>query len=338
MNKIVGGYQGPILSHQYFGWGTAAVLIVGLLLWRRDLRLWLFGAVTVASGLLALGQQHGTWLPWQALSTVPLFENVIPSRFLVETYLAVAVMVALIVDHAHHAAADSLSRRRLERGAGWWAGAVGIAVAAVALVPIVDYLVPSLPFTTQAVTLPTWFSSAVPHLARHRQVVLVFPAPFSLSQSALTWQAVDHDAFSVAGQGGPGGLPSRAGGEAAGLAVISDASVDFQGQTIGPDSIVAVRHALDGWGVTTVVIPDQPSLPTYDQIDSVTKAAALMAAATGQLPAHQANAWVWTGVRHSGPPVAVSSQRFTECTTGLADHGNSAVHRATTCVLASPQP
>ncbi len=332
LNRIVGGYQGPDLSRQYFGWGTAAVLVAGLVLWRRDLRLWLFGALAVVTGVLALGQQHSMWLPWQALSTLPLFENIIPSRFLVETYFAVAVMVALIVDHAHHAAIDILDSRRKSPGNAWWARCAGIAVAAVALVPIADYLAPGLPFTVQPITLPTWFRSVAPHLRGH-QVVLVLPAPFSLNQSALTWQAVDHDAFTMAGQVGPGGQAARAGVEAGGLTVLSDASVYLGGTPPGRRPIAAAREALDGWGVTTVIIPDQPSLPTYDQIVSVPTAVALITAATGTLPEYRAGAWVWTGVQHSGPPVSVSSTRFTECTLFLPSHGASAVHRAIACVL-----
>ena len=333
LNRIVGGYQGPALSHQYFGWGTVAVLVVGLVLWRRDLRLWLFGALSVVTGVLALGQEHGTWLPWQALSTLPLFENIIPSRYLVETYLTVAIMVAIIVDHAHRAASESLHARQKGRGSAWWSGAVGIAVAAVAIVPIADYLAPGLPLTVQPITLPTWFRAVAPHLTAH-QVVLVFPAPFSLSQSALTWQAVDHDAFSLAGQGGPGGQASRAGVEAAGVTVLSDASVDFGAEPTGPGPIAAARRALDGWGVTTVVIPDQPGLPTYDQIVSVPRAAALITAATGRRPEHRSDAWVWSGVQHAGPPVLTSADRFTECTEFLPSHGAPAVDRATSCVLA----
>jgi hypothetical protein len=333
LNKIVGGYQGPILSREYFGWGTAAVLVVGLVLWRRDRRLWLFGALTVVTGVLALGQQHGTWLPWQALSNLALFENIIPSRFLVETYMAVAVMVALIVDHAHHATVETLVSRESGSRSAWWAGFVGIAVAAVALVPIADYLAPGLPFTAQPVTLPTWFRSVAPHLRGH-QVLLVLPAPFSLSQSALTWQAVDHDTEPMAGQGGPGGQAARAGVEAEGLTALSDASVDFGDDPAGPGPIAAVRRALEGWGVTTVVIPDQASLPAYDQIVSVPRAVALITAATGRLPEHRANAWVWTRVQDAGPPLLVSARRFTECTEFLPPHGAPAVDRAISCVLA----
>jgi hypothetical protein len=165
-------------------------------------------------------------------------------------------------------------------------------------------------------------------------VLLVFPAPFSHSQSALTWQAVDDDTFSMAGQGGPGGQASRAGPEAEGLGVLSDASVDFRGQAIGPAEITAVRRALDGWGTTAVVIPDQPRLPSYDHIVSVTRASALITAATGALPEYRSSAWVWNGVQHSGPSVLLSQERFTECTEFLPSQGAPAVRRATSCVLA----
>ena len=41
---IVGAYQGPILSPQYFGLGVILVCLGGLIVWRKDRILWLFGA------------------------------------------------------------------------------------------------------------------------------------------------------------------------------------------------------------------------------------------------------------------------------------------------------
>ncbi len=51
----LGGYQAPTLNGQYFGIGMAIVLVIGVILWRRDRRLWLFGAVTVLSVPLSFG-------------------------------------------------------------------------------------------------------------------------------------------------------------------------------------------------------------------------------------------------------------------------------------------
>jgi hypothetical protein len=345
LNRLIGGYQGPAFSHQYFGLGIAAVLIAGLVIWRRDLRLWLFGAMAVIAATLSLGAKTGLWLPWQSLAGLPLLENVIPNRFTVITYFAVAVMVGLIVDHTYrtvagrrdaaldgpapatvgHPGARRLSRRGL---------VVAAAVAAVALGPIAAYLAANAPLTAQPVVLPTWFRTVVPTL-RSRQVILVFPAPFSHRESAMTWQAVDSNAYSMVGVGGPGGVPSRSGAQQEGLTAISNASASFTTQTVGPGTIVAVRRALKAWGVTAVVIPDQPHLPAYDQINPVSFAAALVTAATGQLPKHRADAWVWMDVALPGTPALASIGKFTACTAGVAPHGSAAVDHASRCVLAT---
>jgi hypothetical protein len=206
-------------------------------------------------------------------------------------------------------------------------------VAAVVLVPSGVYLSAGLPFTTQPVLVPTWFKTVAPHL-HGRQVLLILPAPFAVTQTAMTWQAVDEMAFSMVGQGGPAGVLARAGAERAGQSAITDATFFFSPtQAItGPDA-VATRQALHGWGVTMVVVPDQPRLPAYERIRSVTAAAALMTAATGTLPVQQADAWVWTGVdraRRWQPP---STDDLSRCLTGLGYDGTSAIEAAASCVL-----
>ena len=333
-----GGYQGPSLSPQYLGFGVVAVLVGGVALWWRDRRLWLFGAIAAVTVAFSLGSAVGSWRPWEIFSSLPELENIIPSRFVLLTYLAVAVMVGLIVDHAFVAVRGRRGARRVHaaehRSRPWAGAAVGLVVAAAAIVPLAVYLAQSTPMTTQPVVLPTWFRTVAPHL-RGRQVLLVFPVPFATIQSSLTWQAVDGMHYSMVGGGGPGGVVQRAGGERQGQAVIANASVDFKGQTITPADIVSVRRALDDWGATMVVIPDQNDLPPYDRISSVVSAAALVTAATGALPVHQAQAWVWSGVDHAGPSAVLPAAAFAACTAGEAVRGTVPVARATACVLAS---
>jgi hypothetical protein len=337
----VGGYQGPSLSSQYFGFGAVAVLVGGVAVWWRDRRLWLFGAVAVITAVFSWGAAPKSWRPWQLFSGLPQLENIIPSRFVLITYLAVAVMVGLIVDHTfvavsgRHAAkrAHAAERRRQRRRP--WSGAVaGLVVATVAVVPPAVYLAQSMPITTQPVVLPAWFQNVAPHL-RGRQVLLVLPVPFAAIQSSLTWQAVDAMHYSMVGGGGPGGVTQRAGKERKGQVVIANASFAFNGQTVTPADIVSVRRALDDWGVTMVVIPDQNDLPPYDRISSVVSAAALITAATGAPPVHQAQAWVWTGVDRAGRSVVPPTAAFAGCTAGEATSGTVPVERATACVLAS---
>lgn len=346
----IGGYQGPWLSGQYFGIGAAAVVLGGFIMWRRDRRLWLFGALTVISLVLALGARKGLFLPWQWFAGLPLLQNVIPGRFIVITYLAVSVMLGLIVDHVHDsigtrittppattppaaAAPRSTKEHDAHRAprAGW---IVGVIVAAIALAPPGAYLAAIVPMTTQPVALPAWFRTVAPRLGEH-QVLLVLPAAYAGIQSAMTWQAVDRMRFSMVGGGGPGGIPPRAGSERKGEAVIgtttySDSSIAAD---IEPDSISSVRRALGGLGVTMVVIPDQSRLPLYDRITSVPFAVALMTAATGQKPVHQADAWVWSGVNHDhSPPIGAAG--LSRCASDAAALRAESVDDVVSCVLA----
>jgi hypothetical protein len=344
-NRMQGGYQGPALSYQYFGTWMVVVLLGGVAVWRHDRRLWLFGAIAVISGVLSLGTRPDIWLPWQALQNLPLLENVVPYRLVLVTYLAVAVMLGLIVEHVYvsvNRLRRSAPRAGAERTSPWtrlpaWTGAGAAAVVAViALVQPASYLAQTIPMTTVPVAVPTWFTAVAPHLPRH-QVLLIIPAPFTSFDNSMTWQALDKMDFSMVGEGGPGGMLVETGTELKGAQVIAKVSSQTpRARTLSADGVAQVRQALHDWRVTMVVLPDQPGLPAYDQIHSVTLAAALITAATGRLPVLQANAWVWAGVEHSGAVANTESTRVAECTTAVQPRGARAVRRATACVLASP--
>jgi len=334
-------YFGPLISNQYFGIGVVVVLVGGLVAGRRDRRQWLFGAIALIAFALSLGVKSYP-LPWSLFAHLPLFENIVPLRFVLIPYLAVGVMLGLIVEHTY----SGVNRRRIEAPESsprqeaesrWWSrcprwagSAAGVTVAAIALIPPAAYLAQGLPFATQPVVLPTWFRTISPHLKGH-QVLLMFPDDGS--GSPLTWDAVGGIHYSMVSEGTTSSLRA-AGKELRGATILTGISAPLSPPlSISNADIIAVRQALNGWGVTMVVIPDQPKLPIYDQIQSVTLAAALITAATGQLPAHQAKAWVWSGVNRSGPPVITGTGRLSQCTTGVATHGPAAVDHASRCVL-----
>ena len=339
----LGGYQGPLLSTQYFGFGLLVVVVGGVTVWRHDRRLWLFGAITVVSVALSVGVNHDFLLKFAA--RVPLVDDIVPDHLVFISYGAAAIMLGLIVDNCYRsvnrrpeASLDPDTRQSVPNGRsrwpGWAASVTALVVAGVALVPGAVYLAQTVPVTTRSVVLPEWFRVVAPHLTGH-QVVLVLPA-YAEYDTATTWQAVDGMHYTMVGEGPPAGLDERAGKERAGATVIAAVSTSSNGQgSAKPGDIRAVRMALDDWGVTTVVIPDQPALPAYDQIPSVTYAAAVITAATGELPIHQAGAWVWTGVDEAvtGPPLTSSS--VAECAKGVATRGVLAVEHATSCVLAT---
>jgi hypothetical protein len=283
------------------------------------------------------------WSLWRLFVRFPLMDNIIPSRFLLITYLAAAVMLGLIVDRARtdvnrwlapRAAVGGSGPNRLWRMAGT---AAGVVVALIALVPIASYYSSGIPLTTQPVVLPTWFRTVAPHLGPG-QVVLAFPVPFTLFETAMTWQAVDGMSYAMVGGGGPGALAARAGKEVVGQTDIGNLSISSaNSQTISPQEVAAVRHALDGWGVTMVVVPDPSHLPVYEQLHQVRGATVLMTAATGQQPIRQADAWVWTGVDHAGAPVLSSTARLSACGLGPPNGTVASIERSTACVLGAPK-
>jgi hypothetical protein len=321
-----GGYQAPTLSPQYLGLGLVAVLAVGLVAWRRDLRLWLFAAVGVTAVLLSSGLQFHSWTLWRLFVHWPQMDNIIPSRFLLIIYLAAAVMLGLIVDHTYATVGDRL---HLRGPTSWWPAAVGLVVAAIALVPIGWYWAGGVPLTIQPVEVPTWFRTVAPHLHGH-QVVLAFPAPFDLYQSAMTWQAVDGMSFAMVGGGGPDALTERAGSEAAGQVAIGLLSVGGA-QAITTRDVTEVRRALDGWGVTTVVLPDPAGLPRYEQLPRVRTTVVLMTAVVGRAPVLQDGAWLWTGVDRAGPSVATAA--VGDCGQGPEDGTVASIDQSVACVL-----
>ena len=213
----------------------------------------------------------------------------------------------------------------------WIAAAAGVAVAAVAIVPIAAYLAPTVPLAAQPVVLPTWFRTVAPHLHGH-QVLLVFPVPNQIIESSMTWQAVDGMAYSMVLGGGPGGILARAGREQAGEAVIGTASFSFTPQVLHPGDVAAARRALDEWGVTTVVVPDQPGLAPYDRVAWVPFTVGIMTAALGRPPERRAEAWVWTGVGSAGSPADPSPQEFDRCTALGRPGGPTAIAAVAACV------
>ncbi len=331
--RTYGGYQAPLLSAQYFGIGLLLVLVVGLVLWRRDLRLWLFALGIVFSVSISFGLAFHNWTVWRLFVRIPLMDNIIPSRFLLVTYLCAAVMLGLVVDHARADAPGWLLRWRASGRPSKRTGLLaGLAVSLLALLPIAVYWADGVPFTTQAVVLPDWFRTHATGTAT-RQVVLAFPVPFGLFQSPMTWQAVDRMAFDQVGGGGPGSIPSRAGRERAGQRYIGDVSVSKGSPVISPDGVSATRSALDGWGVTTIVIPDPGPLPSYERLHALRSAVVLMSAATGRAPARSANAWVWTQVQRSGPPAPASAAGLARCGAGPEAGSVGSIERSAICVV-----
>jgi hypothetical protein len=321
LDHLLGGYQGPILSDQFLGVGLLVVLVVGVVVWRHDRRLWLFGAVGIVSAVLSLGVKAPAsgagafiahWLPWRLVAGLPVLNDVYPYRIIFITYMAAAVMLGVIIDHTYWSVRRRAGARMASRVRPWVAGAAGLGVAVVALAPLAAFESQTFPLTTRTVDLPAWFTRVAPHLPGH-QVLLAFPARagvISDNDNPMAWQAVDGMDYSIVEAGGPSGIPQRAGPERLGQVALAGASRPPGAAASVPVGAAAdVRRALADWGVTLVVIPDQAGLPAYDQISSAPAAVRLISAATGERPIHQDDAWVWSGVATAVRRHAVSRPR-----------------------------
>ncbi|HEX4244992.1 MAG TPA: hypothetical protein VHY77_05450, partial [Acidimicrobiales bacterium] len=325
---LFGGYQGRPLAGEYFGYPLFAVLLVGLAVWWRDRKLWFFALLGAASVALSLSTvvTHNSWIPWvpwEIVANLPVIQNVIQDRLIGFTYLFAAIMLALILAHARSAVLGRfLPARRHAGGHGgprrsWWGrgAALGVAlvIALVALVPIARTNWGTTPLAMQPSYVPRWFTQVAPKLPPN-QVILAYPTAFSGIQSSMAWQAIDGMQFAMAGGGGPEGIPSRAGKERPGFIIIGDASLSFGPlPPATPANLAAVRQALDGWGVTMVVVPNDPDLPAYEHGSNLSYALGLFSAALGEAPRYQDHAWVWSNVPAAPPPAAVDPTAFDAC-------------------------
>ena len=311
-----GGYQGPVLANLgYLGLGVNVVSVVGTVMWRRDRRLLLFAVVGLVAVVLSLGPGHGLWVPWEVLQHVPWIGDIVEVRFVLVVNLCLAVMVGLVVDHAHSALETRNSSRsgvstvRLSAGLAW-------GLVALTLLPSLVALWPNLPLTTRAVVLPTWFARNGTTLPPG-QVILAYPVPSSGLQSSEAWQADNGMAWAQASGGGPQGQPFRAGPARPGFEVLSAASLPLgPAPDPSPTNLAAVRDAIRLWGVTTVVVPDQPGLPLYQQGRSGAYASGFFSAVFGTPPIYRDSAWVWNAVGSAPDPASLSAADFANCTTG----------------------
>jgi hypothetical protein len=301
---------------------VVVVAVAGLMVWRRDRRLLLFAGLAVVAAVASLAPGHGYWVPWQVVDRLPWVGDIVEVRFTAVITLCLAVMVAVVIDRCRAVAAPRVSAV----GGG---GVVAVVIAVAMLIPTAVVLWPNVPLTVRAVVLPRWYAEVGARLPPGR-VVLSYPLAFSGLQSDQAWQAVNRMRWAAAGGGGPEGQPGRAGNARAGSDVLFAASLPLGTPPVPtPSNLGAVRGALAQWGVTTIVVPDQPGLPLYEQGRSVAYAVGLFTAAVGRPPVYDHSAWVWSGVTRTGPAVAVTGAAFDACV-ATTDSGS-----VPACVLAA---
>jgi hypothetical protein len=303
--RAFGGYLGPAVpSPSYLGPGFFLLVVVGVIVWRSDRRLWFFGSLGVITFAFSLRVSGHTWGPWSLLYHRAVFDNVIQSRFDAVFVLCASVMVAIVVDRTRTWASDEFLHRRDEaaRSEGSSAGhRVGAAVAVVAMaivvVPTAIVLAPNLPLKVQGVDVPQWFQLEAPRLPPG-QVLATYPFATANTQTAIPWQAITGMPFQMAGGGGPAGTVARAGAEARGFRILAAASLPIgPAPSLSKAHIEAVRQAIRSWGVTMIVVPSDNGLANFQTGRGSDYGRAFFTAVMGTAPMYEDQAWVWNGVQ-----------------------------------------
>ncbi len=169
----------------YLGVPLLIVLLAAAVRYWRDLRVLLTALTFALLELFTLGGADvtdpglrfpGTLLPWHWLSKAPVLSQVLPDRFSILAAGAAGAVLAFAFSHAWHAVA----------GGAWWRRAAPVAVAALAVLPLV-------PLPMQAFTpppAPAGWQAAFSRLNLPQTApVLVVPIPWGHVSRAMRWQA-----------------------------------------------------------------------------------------------------------------------------------------------------
>jgi dolichyl-phosphate beta-glucosyltransferase len=317
-----GGYlgrNGP--PADYLGGGLAAVTVASVVVTRRRALTWLLLFLAAVTLWLALGGYllsapswlGHPWLPWRALSGLPLFKEILPDQFAPFLTLFVAFLIAIGLDALYvvHRRPTSWMARHLRAVV---ASATAL-VAVVALVPV--FVTFDLPFTVVPVRNPA-FLRAVSSALPSGTVLLTIPFAVSGSAQPMLWQAVDDMQFRLAGAAlkTPDALGGPVGQGAPGSArrILADLTVAGGAPPAGtPAEVTTVRRALGEWQVQEVVITGASRDPVY--------ASGFFTLVFGTVPVYADRAWVWRVLR--GPwSVPASGVSLAQCRAVAAAPGN----------------
>jgi hypothetical protein len=190
----------------YLGWPLLVILVVAAVRFWRDSRVRAAAATWAVLEVLSLGAASRTFLgvhvpggllPWHWLQGLPFLGQILPDRFAILADGAAAVVLAFSLD---------LARSPVAGAAGWRRGSLPVALAAVALLPLIP-----LPIRSSAIPpVPAGWQAVFTRLrlAPDARVLLV-PVPYSAFPQTLRWQADTGEPGSLIGGYFVG--PNRAG-------------------------------------------------------------------------------------------------------------------------------
>ena len=258
------------------------ILLAGVMvgLWSRGIVrlasiLAIVAAILSMGSHLQVGGRHTRIpLPWIVLEHSPLLKNVAPPRFMLFSYLMIAILVAVFVDWA-------LSRPGANARFAW------VAVAVLALIP----LFPSVPYPADEAVTPSFFLGGAVRRIPEGSVVLVAPFSRSFTSEAMMWQSGAGMSFRMpegyAYRPGPTG-PTRDPPPSALQLRMYSIYYDLPRSALSADELQQMRRDLDAMGAATVVVGPEPR--EQEMIDVFTDL-------LGRPPEHTGDVYAWWNVR-----------------------------------------
>ena len=314
-----GGYLGRTgPPPDYVGWGLALAGVGSLVAARRRPLTWLLLLLAAATFWLALGGYlisgpawlGHPWLPWRTLSTWPVLKEILPDQFVPLVTLFLAFLLAVGLDALH--GTYRLPSSWLTRHRSVLAGAATLAVAAVALIPVLVTF--DTPLRVVPVRTPPYLRDAATRPPAGN-VVLTVPFAVTGSTQPMLWQAMQGIRFRLAGAalktpnvlGGPVGT----GAPGSARRILTDLTVGGTVVPAGtPTQLATVRKALQSWQVDQVVITGASRDPVY--------ASGFFTAALGVAPVFERRAWVWKLQSGKAPAAPVTGVALPTCRTYAA--------------------
>jgi hypothetical protein len=272
--------SGRFVRPTYLGPPLVVTLLVGLVVFRRDRRLWAAVALTGVVAWLALGQRYA-FAPWHYLHDASLLRDVMNERFAALLFLPAGLALALVL--------VAIARRL--------PGAVGVAlavvVAAACCLPFALDARNGAPYRASLVWEPLWYQRQADRLPAG-EVILGFPF-FNTSADLLAVQALHSMHYAIVGGTGPEWIDARQGREAPGYEVLKDVASTAATAALPPATTAErteVRAALQAWGVTIVVVPFDREPHRYIVERPPAHIARWLTSVLGT-PVIQDRAWVW---------------------------------------------
>jgi len=337
------GYFGPVgPAGSYLGVPLLLFVAAGLVAYRRVRVLWLWAALFAWATVLSLGialqpvrdpsHTRTWWLPWNAVSSLPILRNVLPDRFGGVAVLFVALMLGIVLDRLRTTVLRWWDRRDPSASPvarRWLAGVAVVVLGLGVLYPV--YSAQTFPYVVHATPTPAWFTEVAPGLPAGT-TVLAIPYPSSGLVQPSFWQAQadlryrEVGGFAFVPDPDDPKIPDYNAPGAVGR-MLSDLTFDAPGTPTGtPSELAAIRALVVDHGVDIVVVTGTTGSPTYS--------AGLFTAVLGRLPTWSHGAWVWDAAdRDTAPPHPLGPTTLADCTEASA--GSSDPLAVPRCVLAS---